>query len=56
MRMSPDPNPPHGEIRVRINGDDQRLPADLHLEQVLRHINATSVTPEELEESLDVRG
>ena len=37
MRMSPDPNPPHGEIRVRINGDDQRLPADLHLEQVLRH-------------------
>ena len=33
--------------------DADRPPA---LEQVLRHINATSVTPEELEESLDVRG
>ena len=37
MTMSPDPNPLHGEIRVRINGDYQRLQADLHLEQVLRH-------------------
>jgi sulfur carrier protein len=37
MTASPDPNPLPGEIRVRINGDDQSLPAGLHLETMLRH-------------------